>query len=441
MRFAAMLFLVALLPSPLKAEFSVKVVEKAKTGTVFLVAMKEGKPFASGSGFVVSKQGHIATNFHVVDGSDGMLALFLVGNKGYCRQTTDCIVDPAHDLAIIMTDPVPGVELFPLAVDDPSNGQSVMAIGFPGVLNDISNDDVDWERIVGAKNGIEVRPEGKKFLTPVTFSGEIGKLMTASPGSNVTFDAILHDAKISWGNSGGPLIDAEGRVIGVNQGGQPATVKDSSGNVVAMGEIYTYAIQSSHLAALARANNIPVIIDHGAPTAPGSFCGINLFLILAVAGLSIVTFLLVLRKPRAVIVGSVSRLVGTKASRRPSRPAPSRSSGQSAGSPRIRLRGRAPGGQSFDFGFDAEQMKASGGRLIVGRNPDLCQLHLPHDSVSRQHATLILNDGKLYLEDRSSGNGTFVNGNEIPVGGAPAPLHPNDRLTLGEVDLMVDVRN
>jgi DNA-directed RNA polymerase beta subunit len=231
-------------------------------------------------------------------------------------------------------------------------------------------------------------------------------------------------------------------------------IKDSSGNVVAMGEIYTYAIQSSHLAALARANNIPVIIDHGAPTAPGSFGGINLFLILAVAGLSIVTFLLVLRKPRAVIVNSVSRLVGTKASRRPSRPAPSRSSGQSAvspaalvpgpapaGSPRIRLRGRAPGGQSFDFGFDAEQMKASGGRLIVGRNPDLCQLHLPHDSVSRQHATLILNDGKLYLEDRSSGNGTFVNGNEIPVGGAPAPLHPNDRLTLGEVDLMVDVRN
>ena len=86
-------------------------------------------------------------------------------------------------------------------------------------------------------------------------------------------------------------------------------------------------------------------------------------------------------------------------------------------------------------------MREAGGRLIIGRRGDLCQLPLSHDSVSRQHAVLVEQNGKLYIEDRNSGNGTKVNGREVSVGGTPTPLHPGDRLTLGEVELLVDVLN
>ena len=103
------------------------------------------------------------------------------------------------------------------------------------------------------------------------------------------------------------------------------------------------------------------------------------------------------------------------------------------------LRGLGPDGRSFYLEVDAETIRRGGGRLVLGRNRDLCQLHLPHDSVSRQHALLSFREGRLMVEDRNSGNGTYVNDREIRLGDAPVPLTPGDRLRVGEVELVFDL--
>jgi hypothetical protein len=168
--------------------------------------------------------------------------------------------------------------------------------------------------------------------------------------------------------------------------------------------------------------------------------GLQKLLLFALAAFAVVMFLLVLRKPRMVMVDTVSRVVHPKR----------KVSGQTAFSPPIpavpmiqrggmRLRGRDIHGRSYDLAFTEADFRRGGGRLVVGRNRDLSQLHLSHDSVSRQHATLSLAAGKVQVEDRNSGNGSKVNGRELRVGSAPVPLTSGDKLTLGEVELVFEV--
>ena len=103
------------------------------------------------------------------------------------------------------------------------------------------------------------------------------------------------------------------------------------------------------------------------------------------------------------------------------------------------LRGREPGGRSFHLDLDAEDFRQNRGRLILGRNRELSQLHLPHDSVSRQHAVFSIRDGVVLIEDRNSGNGTLVNGRQLPLGAAPIALRSGDRIKFGEVELVFDL--
>ena len=103
------------------------------------------------------------------------------------------------------------------------------------------------------------------------------------------------------------------------------------------------------------------------------------------------------------------------------------------------LRGREPGGRSFHLDLDAEDFRQNRGRLILGRNRELSQLHLPHDSVSRQHAVFSIRDGVVLIEDRNSGNGTLVNGRQLPLGAAPTALRSGDRIKFGEVELVFDL--
>ena len=107
----------------------------------------------------------------------------------------------------------------------------------------------------------------------------------------------------------------------------------------------------------------------------------------------------------------------------------------------MRLRGRDIHGLSYDVAFSPADFQRHGNRLVIGRNNDLSQLVLSHDSVSRQHATLTFAGHSVQVEDRNSGNGTKVNGREIGVGQPAVPLNPGDKLTLGEVDLIFEILN
>ena len=143
---------------------------------------QRAKSTSLGSGVIVSKEGHILTNHHVIAGmtevrvqlTDGRnLAAALIGS------------DPATDIAVLRID-APGIEPLPLGDSDVLRvGQQVFAVGNPYGL-----DESVTRGIVSAK----------------------GRQMS----SDSAIEHIQHDAAVNQGNSGGPLLNVRGEIIGIN---------------------------------------------------------------------------------------------------------------------------------------------------------------------------------------------------------------------------------
>ena len=155
-----------------------------------------GPSAAEGSGFVLSGDGEIVTNAHVVTNGSG--ADRAEAENVYVEFPDRNIVaadvvgfDPFYDVALLEVDPA-GLDLKSLALGDDSNlvvGQPVAAIGSPfGEQQSLS---------VGV---ISATDRSVRSLTDFQIEG-----------------AIQTDASINPGNSGGPLLDAAGRVLGINQ--------------------------------------------------------------------------------------------------------------------------------------------------------------------------------------------------------------------------------
>jgi S1-C subfamily serine protease len=155
---------------------------------------------ALGSGFVIDKRGDILTNDHVVHGATGISVGF---DSGVSAPATIVGTDPSSDLAVIRVK-TPASALHPLAFGDASAlqvGQPVYAIGNPFGL----------DRTMTA--GI-VSATGRDI---------------ESPNGRTIPNAIQTDAAINHGNSGGPLLDGSGRVIGVNAQIEAGTVNANVG--------------------------------------------------------------------------------------------------------------------------------------------------------------------------------------------------------------------
>ena len=144
---------------------------------------------ATGSGFVVDEDGTIVTNAHVVDGADEVTVSFEEGGDSIDAEVKG--VDPDTDLAVLKIDPSEVEDLTVLPLGDSSElqvGDPVVAIGNPfGLQRTVTTGIVSaLQRQIDAPSGFDI--------------------------SNV----IQTDASINPGNSGGPLLDSQGRVIGIN---------------------------------------------------------------------------------------------------------------------------------------------------------------------------------------------------------------------------------
>ncbi len=144
----------------------------------------------SGSGFVYDEEGHIVTNYHVIEGAKNIQVIFADG-AAYTGEVIGS--DSTYDLAVIAlpADALDGRVLRPIPLGDSDTirvGQFVVAIGNPFGLDQT-----------------------------VTFGiiSNLGRIIE-SPDGRYIGEAIQTDAAINPGNSGGPLLDLEGRVIGVN---------------------------------------------------------------------------------------------------------------------------------------------------------------------------------------------------------------------------------
>jgi S1-C subfamily serine protease len=137
-----------------------------------------------GSGFIIDKEGHIVTNYHVI--ADARQVEVTMHNRKKYRATV-VGTDPAHDLAVIQ---IQAPNLTPAVLGDSKNlqvGQKVYAIGNPfGLAGTMTRGIVSSIRPVREPNGATID------------------------------EAIQTDAAINPGNSGGPLMNWHGEVIGIN---------------------------------------------------------------------------------------------------------------------------------------------------------------------------------------------------------------------------------
>jgi len=171
---------------------------------------QQGEPVlsvSSGSGTVISAQGHIATNAHVTQNGKSFRIVFFDGRELPAKLIG---TDTASDLAVLQAIP-PTPETFAFArfaenLDDLTPGDTVLAMGAPwglsnsmsaGVVNNprrllvsLFDDEADYEDRLGVDE-----PTGRYYAW------------------------IQHDAAIAPGNSGGPLVDLNGRIVGVNTRG------------------------------------------------------------------------------------------------------------------------------------------------------------------------------------------------------------------------------
>jgi S1-C subfamily serine protease len=167
-----------------------------------------GNPFASpqeeqqslGSGFVIDKAGHVVTNYHVVQGASAIQVSFS-NNERYKAKVIG--VDPSTDSAVLQVG-VKGRALKPVPLGNSDSvrvGDQVIAIGNPFGL--------DRSVTAGIVSAVQRRIEAPNQLSIA--------------------HVIQTDAALNHGNSGGPLLNAQGQVIGVNA--QIETGGSGQGNV------------------------------------------------------------------------------------------------------------------------------------------------------------------------------------------------------------------
>jgi 2-alkenal reductase len=157
--------------------------------SVVHILIRQGTTFSGeGSGFVLDTDGHILTNYHVVQGSSGLRVLFQDGSD---YDATVVGTDPDSDLAVIKID-APASRLVPAVLGNSSEvkpGQMAIAIG---------------------------NPFGRDFTMTTGIISAVGRVIDSGFSIYKIPSVIQTDAAINPGNSGGPLLDREGRVIGIN---------------------------------------------------------------------------------------------------------------------------------------------------------------------------------------------------------------------------------
>lgn len=192
----------------------------------------------TGSGFAVSGDGYVLTNRHVTDAfkdpeCEKVMSELKSNNVKFDRmswvffgrnlfEAEIVYVSDTHDLAVLKTDRRGG-HYFRLAEESPRRGNPVTALGFPGISNKGTGQEDAKARLVkdlanrmleqqaGVSTAIKERFDDRQFEFVLT-DGKVGRTYN----DNLKINWIEHSATINRGNSGGPLLSDDGRVVGIN---------------------------------------------------------------------------------------------------------------------------------------------------------------------------------------------------------------------------------
>ncbi len=208
----------ALPPAAVGASVAVAVDRAGPAVVTVINHLSGGSATASGSGVIISGEGYVVTNNHVIDGAASLEILFADGSQAEAALVG---TDPFADIAVVkVVGPVPSVAAWGDSAAL-SPGDTVIAIGSP--LGDFAN-----------------------TVTAGVVSAT-GRSIEAEPGFRME-DLIQTDAAINHGNSGGPLINLEGEIVGIN-----TLVVRNSGAGQGSAEGLGFAIESARARTVAEA--------------------------------------------------------------------------------------------------------------------------------------------------------------------------------------------
>lgn len=391
---------------------------QAKNGVVVVseyVALDgEEVGIAHGSGFFVGVEGenpqYLITNHHVIEDylyyGAGERSSFMDedGNvhslKSYIRVYFDSTnyveayiedYDETADIALLKLE-TPTDQRQALALCPPTEdmvGSQIYVTGFPGLSdNAIIDATTSWG------------------LSDISITaGVINRLVTTS-GTGVR--RIQTDAVIQAGNSGGPMVNENGSVVGVNV----MTVADSDGIL----ETVYYAVNINEAIELLDFHNV----SYTEETAPGISAGkVAVIAVLAILILAAAVILIVVkRKKKKAALDNQASIPPTGAA--PSDPTDSG----------YRLQGVSGALEGRRFMIKTDSM------LILGRNPELCNVTYPANTagVSGKHCQVWCDHGKVYVKDLGSSHGTFLGPGKRVSSNQPIRLKPGDCFYLGSQD-------
>lgn len=223
---------------------NVAAIAAAVSPSVVQITVRTSTGTATGTGVVLTSGGQILTNFHVISGAVNEGGRTTVTFKdGSTANATVTGTDKSLDVAVINASGVSG--LTPAALGNSDNvaiGDSVVAIGNPeGLTGTVTSG------IISAKNrqvSVQVdegTTSGNGGFGFPNLPGLNGRSSgSASSADTATYKALQTDAALNPGNSGGPLINASGQVIGLNSAmysasGSNSTADSSSAGSVGLG--------------------------------------------------------------------------------------------------------------------------------------------------------------------------------------------------------------
>lgn len=395
-------------------------VEEASKSVVLIY----GEGLGWGSGFAVGKMGenpkYIVTNAHVIQSNgyvvDNIIVYFSAAadKKMYAELIA---VDLSKDLCVLEL-PEPTTERVPIAIlksENVSIGEEVYALGYPDYADNNKNyQALDIHDITSTKGSISQK-------TRINNSGAIA--------TNV----FLTDATISHGNSGGPLINMNGEVVGINTWGTGSDATTGG-----------YAIMVDELIPLLQSKNIPYTL---APVAGDTGDDSNIINgNIEPNGIS-TTLLIIIIAALVVVVAAVVIIVILLTKKKNTPVAVGGGVNPGAGG----FQAPVQGGQGLSFngativgmkGVMANRTFTINGNLIIGRNAQKCNVAFPVDTkgISAVHCQIRESNGRFEIIDRGSSNGTFLGSGQKLAPNVPTVLPDGTYFYLGSAEQLFQIK-
>ena len=376
---------------------------ESRKGVVKVMTLSEEGDWYQGSAFGVGKVGEetdtFVTNFHVVD---GMKEIYIILSDIYSvsdmkSQMVACRViyqsGGQPDIAIIKAEKnIKGRVALPLLADigDLNAGDDVFAIGYPG-----KSEVLQQEKILASV--------GSSTVT----KGVVSRVFRAASEGNTRL--IQHDAQINGGNSGGPLINEDGAVVGINTAVYTLTEEELLGGA------------STSSLSVSIDQVIEVLDDLGIHYETDKDLSLTLILIISGSVLAVVIALivwLVVKAKKKKKVTPVAPVVSTPTYT----PAPVTPVSNDL-TPRL---------QAVEGYFKGKRYFISG-EVRIGRDPSKNDLVYPTyiQGISGIHCVVRLQNGKIILQDLGSTYGTYLNDGRRLAANEPVVLRVGDRFWLG----------